>query len=124
MTWVHPNHTSKGGPGDPLLEHAHEPTPTLAFRCSKLTSEQYREVLELIERFEQQPEDDRTYVSVREMNCMRCRKPGRCEVTFTYTAAGRVCGAEITRLEDGWEQHPFGDAGGVASYCPECKEQP
>lgn len=55
------------------------------------------------------------------MNCMKCRKPGRCEVTFEYTEGGKVKSANITRVEDGWKHLPYGDAGGVAPYCPECQ---
>lgn len=121
--WIHPNDRRKGGCGDPLLDFKHRPTPTLTFRCSQLTKEQYQQVLDLVESFEQPEEDNRTYVSVRETNCMSCRKPGRCEVTFTYTEGGKVQSAEVTRLEDGWKQLPYGDAGGVAPYCPVCQEE-
>ena len=121
--WIHPNHTSKGGPGDPLLEGSREPLPApLAHRVSMLTQEQRKQVYDLIASFEVSEPDDKIYISVREMNCMKCRKPGRCEVTFEYTEGGKVKSAEITRMEDGWERLPFGDAGGVAPYCPECLE--
>jgi len=46
--WVHPNATSKGGPGDPLLEFLHEPlVPLLAYRVSKLDAGQ-RDQLHLL----------------------------------------------------------------------------
>ena len=108
--WVHPRHTSKGGPGDPLLECAPaSPTPTLAFRCSQLTSKQYKKVLELIEDFEEaNARDHRTAVSVRDTNCMGCNKPGRCEVVHHFNENGHLCGAEVTRWPKGWEQLPCG----------------
>lgn len=91
--WIHPNHTSKGGPGDPLLEIRH------------WSKRQLR---------------DRTHVSTREINCARCQLPGRCQVTFEYTEGGKIKSAEVTRLEDGWEYRPFGNVGGEAPYCAEC----
>lgn len=120
--WVHPNHTSKGGPGDPLLELPNTPlTPCVAYRVSRLNAAQAKQVYELLESFEEAPPDEKKYVSAREMNCMKCRKPGRCEVTFEYTDGGNVKSAEVTKMEDGWEYLPFGDAGGEAPYCPECQ---
>lgn len=65
----------------------------------------------------------RTHVSNREMNCMKCRRPGRCEVTFEYTEGGKVKSANVTRMEDGWKYLPYGDAGGEAPYCPECLKE-
>ena len=64
--------------------------------------------------------DPSKYTSVREMNCMKCRKPGRCEVTFEYNESGKVTSAKVTRMEDDWDYKPFGDAGGKAPYCPDC----
>jgi hypothetical protein len=63
------------------------------------------------------------YVTVRELNCMKCRKPGYCEVTFTYTESGKIKSANVTRIQDGWEYRPFGNVGGTAPYCPECLEE-
>jgi len=66
-------------------------------------------------------EPDRSkYVTIREMNCMRCRTPGWCEVTFEYTDSGKVKAANVTRIEDGWKYKPYGKAGGNAPYCPIC----
>ncbi len=120
--WIHPNHTSKGGPGDPFLEFPNTPlVPPIAHRVSRLPSEQTKRLYELLEDFEEanKPKDNK-YVSVRETNCMKCRRPGRCEVTFEYTERGKIKSADITKIEDGWEYRPFGNAGGTAPYCPEC----
>ncbi len=69
-------------------------------------------------------EPDRSkYVSLRETNCIKCRREGRCEVTFEYTENGKVKAANVTRMEDGWEYLPYGDVGGKAPYCPECLEK-
>jgi phage host-nuclease inhibitor protein Gam len=92
----------------------------------KMTKMQRRiEELEAqIAELTKEPEEpDRSkYVTIREMNCMRCRKPGRCEVTFHYTDAGKVKAANVTRMEDGWRYKPYGKAGGKAPYCRDCAE--
>jgi len=79
------------------------------------------ELAPCLEEFQEPEEPDKSkYVSLRETNCMKCKKPGRCEVTFEYTQNGKMKGANVTKLEDGWAYQPFGDAGGEAPYCMEC----
>ncbi len=92
-------------------------------RISALDDKWRAELLVLIAELEKvEVVDDLTYVSPREMNCAGCRRPGRCEVTFKYTEGGKVESADVTRMADGWEYRPYGNAGGEAPYCPKCLE--
>jgi hypothetical protein len=70
---------------------------------------------------QKEPDVDKTkYVTIREINCMKCRKEDHCEVTFKFTEAGKVKSANVTRLPDNWAYLPYGNAGGFALYCSEC----
>ncbi len=77
-------------------------------------------VSELVSWDKEPKPEEKEYVSVRDINCMKCRKEDHCEVTLEYTESGKVNGANVTRLPDGWESRPYGTAGGTAPYCPEC----
>jgi hypothetical protein len=57
----------------------------------------------------------------RFINCHTCWTQETCQVEFGYTEAGRINSAQVTRLPQGWQYRPLGEAGGQAPICPACQ---
>jgi hypothetical protein len=64
-------------------------------------------------------EETREYKSRRDIVCMGCKLEAFCEITLVFENE-KVTSAAVTKVPDGWKYKSYGDAGGMAPYCPDC----